>query len=222
MPGSGWRPQVFAAPLLALLAGLSAGNASAAETASREPRIGVHVEVDTPPLTIHERSDPLLPPGGSGERRLGGLALLELSMQAEYDMTLVSYSSGESVFWVSGIHLTLAYRNAEVYIAGRYRKGSCEYRAVRDHEDEHVIADREVVKTFAEKMESALRSGDWPTYTNPRQVNSMEEGRAETAMRLEALIRPIFEELKERRREVRQALDSGENYERTHQQCASH
>lgn len=221
MPSGGWRPRLFAVPLLALFAGLLAGNASAAETSPRQPRIGVHVEVDTPPLTIHERSDPLLPRGGSGVQRVGGLALLELSMQAEYDMTLVSYSSGESLFWVSGIHLTLAYRNPEVYIAGRYREGSCEYRSVRDHEDEHVAADREVVKSFAERMESALRAGDWPTYNNPRPASSMEEGKADTATRLQALIRPVFEELKERRREVGLALDLEENYQRTHQQCAS-
>ena len=221
MPGVGWRSRLFAAPLLALLAGLSAGNASAAETAPHAPRIGVHVEVDTPPLTIHERSDPLLPRGVSGARWLGGLALLELSIQTEYDMTLVSYSSGESLFWVVGIQLTLAYRNPEVYIAGRYSKESCEYRSVRDHEDEHVAADREIVKSFAERMESALRAGDWPTYDNPRPVSSMEVGKADAATRVEVLIRPIFEELQQRRREVRLALDSEENYQRTHQQCAS-
>jgi len=203
------------------MAGLSVGSAQASEVAAREPRIGIHVEIETPPQTIHERSDPLLPRGGSGDRRLAGLALLDLSLQTEYDMTLVSYSSGENFFWVSGIHLTLAYRNPEVYIAGRYRKGSCEYRAVLNHEDEHVLADRAVVKSFAEKMGLALRAGDWPTYAHPRQVSSMEEGKAETAARLEAIIQPLFEELKERRREARLALDSPENARRAQQQCAS-
>lgn len=219
MSDGGWPARILIAPFLALLAGILAGNAYAAENAAREPRIGVYVEVDTPPLTIHEHPEPLLPRGGSGGGRLDGLAVLELFMQAEYDMTLVSYSSGGSMFWVTGISVTLAYRNPEVYIAGRHPKGSCEYRSVRDHEDEHVGADREVVKTFAERMESALRLGDWPTYSNPRPVSSMEEGKAETTAKLEALIRPIFEELKARRREVRQALDSEENYQRTQQQC---
>jgi hypothetical protein len=144
---------------------------------------------------------------------------MELSLQAEYDMTLVSYSSGESLFWISGIHLVLAYRNPEVYIAGRYPKESCEYRAVLEHEGEHVAADREVVKTFAEKMQSALRAGDWPTYKNPHPVSSMEAGRAQAAARLEEIIRPLFEELKEQRRQARLALDSDENYRRTQRRC---
>lgn len=220
MPGRGWHEGIQAGLLLALLVG-SPSSLVASDLTSREPRIAVQVDVDDPPLTIYERGDPILPRLSSGERRLVGLALIELSMQAEYDMTIVSYSDGENLFWVSGIHLTLAYHNPEVYIAGRLRKGSCEFRATLDHEGEHVRTDREVVKSYAEKMQAALESGNWPTYNQPRQINSLEEGKAETAAKLEAIIRPIFEEMKERRREVREALDSPESYQRTYQVCTS-
>ena len=220
MPGRGWPEGIWAVFLLAMLAG-SASSLVASDLTSREPRIAVHVDVDGPPLTVYERADPILPRVSSGERRLGGLALLELSMQAEYDMTLVSYSDGENLFWVSAVYLTLAYRNPEVYISGRYRKGSCEFRAALDHEGEHIRTDREVVKSYAEKMRAALESAAWPTYTQPRHVNSLEEGKADTAAKLEAIIRPIFEEMKERRREAREALDSPESYQRTYQACTS-
>ena len=220
-PGN-WRAIVMAAPLLALVLGVPQGTLASADATDREPRLAVTVEVDDPPLTIHERSGPLLPRVDSDEARLAGLAFLELTMRTEYDMILVSYSSGENLFWVSGIHLTLAYRNPKVFISGRYHKGGCEFRAVLGHEEQHVRADRTVVRTYGEKMRAALESAAWPTYKHPRQVTSLDEGKLEIRAQLAALVQPLFEEMKERRREVRETLDSPESYRRTHQQCASH
>jgi hypothetical protein len=219
MYGGGWRLAILTA-LLAPLAAPMAGAAAATEGAPGEPRIGVSVEVEGLTPTIHEWSDTVVARENPSERGLGGVALLDLSIRTEYDMTLVSYSNGESLFWISGIHLSLAYNSPEVYVAGRYPKGSCEYRAVLAHEDEHLRADREVVTAFAARVESALRSAAWPTYAHPLRVGTLQAGKEETAGRLTELIAPLLEELKDRRQEARQAVDSASSYQRAHQQCS--
>lgn len=139
-----------------------------------------------------------------------GCTRLELTMEWTLDTTLVTFSDGERLYWISGLRVTLGYSSTDIFVAPRFQPGECEYEAVLEHEKRHVNADRALLEEYADKIQAGLAAVPWPTYAQPIAVYSAVEARQRSRDQVSAVIQPLMEELQEKRRRAGKALDTTE------------
>jgi len=118
--------------------------------------------------------------------------------------------------YVTKADVRFAIQSMKVYVAREYRQGSCEYSAVLVHENEHVRLYRTILQSNAPKLEEAIRkelARMGPTML--RDANS----RPATTERLSGVVQKFVEQMYWEFEQANAAIDTPENYKRTHQRC---
>jgi hypothetical protein len=72
-----------------------------------------------------------------------GLTVAELKTSVQTETTLQPISRKRYCAYLKRVSVTVSYGDFIVYIDRKYIRGSCEYRAIRDHEDTHVAIFRD-------------------------------------------------------------------------------
>jgi len=122
-------------------------------------------------------------------------------------------------FWVASVDVELAYRQLDVYVAREYEPGSCQYKAILDHENEHVQVARSIMSPYAQQIQASLTTLSIPTRDLPSVADSSEEARAEVHEVFRRLLMPIRERMYRVVRAKQAEVDTLENYRRTFRQC---
>ncbi len=92
--------------------------------------------------------------GGPHQRALGVTYIQSvLSLKASSSATR---ASGGYCVYLDTVGAEFGWRRMEVYVTSEYRPGSCEYRTVLDHENQHVAINRRTIKDYAPKARAAL------------------------------------------------------------------
>jgi hypothetical protein len=92
-----------------------------------------------------------------GRNRTVGLTTLKAMSSLEGASTLVKRGDGFCVYLTS-VQVDFGWEDMQVYVPSDYREGSCEYRAVLDHENEHVAIIRAALKEFAPRARARIES----------------------------------------------------------------
>jgi len=58
--------------------------------------------------------------------------------------------------YLESVQATFSLRDQHVYIASEYPTGSCEYNAIKDHEDQHVSINTRTLKEYAPRVRAEL------------------------------------------------------------------
>jgi TPR repeat protein len=122
-------------------------------------------------------------------------------------------------FWVARVDLSLRYPSPDVYVAREYRPGSCPYRAVLHHEEEHVAITRRIVEHYGPRLETALTSLLIPTGLRPMVVDSADEAKGEMQALMKELVDPIYREMMAELRQAHGELDSPRSYRAARKRC---
>jgi hypothetical protein len=187
------------------------------------PTPEVRVEVADPPeprivaaseAEIRERA------GAAGKSAQGdaitrGLTVSETATETGYTLAKATLPDGTGCVALKGIEAEVADRGTTVLVDRSYRAGSCEHRAILDHEREHVRVNAEALRQTGRLLEERLEAvadrwgGRWLA---PDQAPRVEEaigravGEATAAARDEA-------EARHRR------LDTPESYAEVQARC---
>ena len=94
--------------------------------------------------TFREHTDPIL---GPHERALG-ITYAQTSYSAEARSSATTVKGGYCVY-LTGLDVTFGFKSMDVYIASEFEPGTCEYRSVLDHENQHVAINNGTLKAFA-------------------------------------------------------------------------
>jgi hypothetical protein len=142
-----------------------------------EPRIVAASEAE-----IRERA------GAAGKSTRGdavtrGLTVSETATETGYTLAKATLSDGTGCVALKGIEARVADRGVTVLVDRSYRPGSCERRAILDHEQEHVRINAEALRQTGRLLEDQLEAvadrwgGRWLA---PDQAPRIEEaiGRA--------------------------------------------
>ena len=70
--------------------------------------------------------------------------------------TRIETHGGVTCVYLESLRAEFGYRNMEVYLANEYPPGSCEYRAILDHENQHVSLSRAALADHAGRVRLAL------------------------------------------------------------------
>ena len=125
-------------------------------------------------------------------------------------------TDGRICYWVTELDARLGGADQEVYVAGNYAPGTCEYQTVLDHESTHVAINQEVLRAYVPILGQALRGAVRQRFP----VISRDPGLADRMSEmLMASVEPVYDQMIAELRRRNAAIDTPENYRRTSALC---
>lgn len=95
-------------------------------------------------------------PAPAGERALG-ITLTKTVFGLQGATSAIKRGNGFCVY-LSEVDVDFGWNRVEVYVPSEFPEGSCEYRVVLDHENQHVSINRTLLREFAPQMRARLET----------------------------------------------------------------
>ncbi len=150
-----------------------------------------------------------------------GLTIADEELKSNYEMETLR-RSGSAIYevWAKAIHVSFSYTRMDVYISNQYGEGSCPYRVIRDHENQHVAINTATLQKYADAMNQALLAyGGFPTQDHPWKVRSPKKAQAQLKGLVLKIINPIYKQYTDAVIRANARIDTPENYRRTQALC---
>jgi hypothetical protein len=169
---------------------------------------------------VDEQGNPLPVPDDEGAPgTLKTIGLTNAHFTNTYSYTVQS-DQGKDGVWCSSVTklvYSLGYVSQEVYIPREYPPGSCEYRAVHDHEMEHVKANQQALSDHLDRIHMLAQNA--LLANQPYEVKTKDAIAEVAKMHLEETLSGVLADF-EADRAVRNAnLDSDDTYQAISDQC---
>jgi hypothetical protein len=202
---------LFSAPTLA------AASCDALQERGYKPEL----RVETPRPKLHRNRSIKELGRMFGHKKKGNvLGLTQTQLDFGWETHIRSYHNGNShCFWIAALTLTASYPTPDIYVAKEYFPGSCPYRAILRHEEEHVRRTRETIKRFEPRLRQALTSLRLPTWRRPWQVANTKAAQKRLEGLINELVEPIYHQMAEVLEKEQAALDSVRSYRRVFRKC---
>ncbi len=212
------RPVALIIAVAALAAGWSAAaRAESCPTPRELKEIIVQVDSSAPATDyshdLDQQAIARLAAQGLGSAGLGRpVGLTQAALR--YSVSLEGYEmrrGASRCFWISKVKAKLSFDHMRVYIASDYPKDSCNYRVIRDHENEHVSLNLKLLPRFRQELERAIH----------QQVSRQSQyaSREEAMDALKDAIQPTLASLEREQKRSNAAIDTEESYRRTNARC---
>lgn len=181
--------------------------------------IDVAIEVPQAPINRDYSSAQLTRATFHGaDSRILGLMVPDLKIESGGHYEAVGQDDG-FCFWVTGIGVKLYYRSIDIYVAKEYKPGSCNYRVILQHEQDHVTAAHRNLNRFAPTVRGALTSLLIPKASAPVKVASPKAAEAEFQRLYKKLLEPVYQEMLVALQKAQGQIDSPGEYRRVHKLC---
>lgn len=150
-----------------------------------------------------------------------GVTLAEHEFKMDYQIGGLEHPRRDGFcVWVDSVNISFSYAQMDVYISNQYPEGSCPYRVILNHENQHVAIDQRVLARYRTVIERALRKSRYiPTKARPMSVVSINNGKAIIDARLNRIVNPILEAYKKEIIRENGRIDTPANYRRTQALC---
>lgn len=152
-------------------------------------------------------------------KNVRGLTVSKATVSMEVAGKSFRYLNSQCV-GVKKIIFYIGFDDFKIYINKPYRVGTCEYYAVKDHEDEHVAIYKEGLEFFTPDIKKALR--DAVKNLRPEQVHS--QTRAQQVFKkqtdyIQNKIKPMLNHVNKKLHEKQAQIDTIESYKRVTKKC---
>jgi hypothetical protein len=157
----------------------------------------------------------------SRNRREPGLTAFHYGWKLAVDVQGLAPAQGGPVsIWASTINFDFSITQFDVYVSNQYAEGSCPYRVVLAHENNHVAINRENFEKYRLILKATLEKDDnFPTEAHPWKVDSLKDGDARIQTYLQGEIAPIVQRFKDENGLSNATIDLPDNYARLQAQC---
>lgn len=98
----------------------------------------------------------------------------------------------------------------QVYVGRRYSKGTCEYRTILDHENEHVSINNAIVKEYGPRLGRSIEQQ--LSFMPPLFAPSGDNGARHVVPELQQRIEPVAQAFQREQRRQNAAIDAEKNY----------
>ncbi len=146
-----------------------------------------------------------------------GLTLTELKYQMRLNIEAVPISNSSYCARLTDVEADLGYDELRVYIARKFRPGSCAHRSINDHELTHVAVFREALNRFYPRLQHRLQRA--ATEMRPVRASSPESAASYLRKRLSAVVKPLFLEMNRELDRNNAQLDTPERYRQEQALC---
>ncbi len=120
-------------------------------------------------------------------------------------------------FWIKSTQVE--FTPVEILLSSKYPAGSCEYKAVWEHEMLHYQDLQVLFIRYLALVEAALRQADLPTIERPVFVESVSEGSSRSKARIQSTLQPIYASMEKAIVADTDARDTPEERVRSWNQC---
>lgn len=187
----------------------------------------VHIKTNNGKLTIHNGFSRSQLANKQGQRKVSGgkkglwrpvgLTLTELEFFLSVRVTATPAAKGRYCGHLESVEATIGYEKLTVYVARKYRPGSCHYRSIMDHEQLHVSIFRNTLAQFSPRVERRLRRA--AAAMRPIVSSSADQAANRMQRKLQNEIKPLFREMNRVLDAANAKLDTPENYRREQARC---
>ena len=108
-------------------------------------------------------------PAPVGQRALG-ITLTKTMFGLQGASSIMRRGNGYCVYLTS-VDVDFGWNRVEVYVPSEFPEGSCEYKVILDHENQHVAINRTLLREFAPRLRAQVEkilAGTKPFYTRNR------------------------------------------------------
>jgi hypothetical protein len=109
------------------------------------------------------------------------------------------------------------FRRMDVLVASEFRPNSCEYKAVLDHENQHVAINRAAVRDYAPRVRQAIEAA--LQTLQPRFTRDAQTGSDEKLSALNDQAAPVMDEMERVMAQRNAAIDTSYNYSAISELC---
>jgi hypothetical protein len=147
-----------------------------------------------------------------------GLTRTSTNLEVRVQGWQIDLGQGRRCMGLARVEAVWKVTEIKVDIAREYPPGGCQYRVIRNHEDEHVAISRDTFRRWAPWAEKALRNA--ADRIAPRITNAGPDAvTGEFRNTLVAALKPTFEAFAGELRTRNAAIDTPANYRRVNALC---
>ncbi|WNJ98754.1 hypothetical protein L2D14_12855 [Thalassospiraceae bacterium LMO-JJ14] len=146
-----------------------------------------------------------------------GLTLTELQYQLRLKIEAYPISGNVHCARLTDVDAELGYNKFKVYIARKFRPGTCAHRSIRAHEMTHVAVFRQALDQFYPRLQRRLQRAVHEIDTI--RTSSPDNAATYLRKRLSATIQPLFLEMNRELDRNNARLDTPERYRHEQALC---
>lgn len=152
----------------------------------------------------------------NGQQTLG-LTVSTADVNFEPEGGFTRNRDGSHCLWIRGVTVTLRIPSIIVYVAREYRPGSCQYKAVLAHEEEHVRRTKGLLTPFAADLHRRVHAE--VSRLNPIQGRSAGEARKRFGSELQRFLNAFVRDFERARDHTNALIDTPQSYQFTSSLC---
>jgi hypothetical protein len=146
-----------------------------------------------------------------------GLTSTELGFQMKVRVSAVPSQRNRYCGYLDSVDATVGYEKLTVYVARKYRPGSCQYGSIMDHEKLHVMVFRRILDRYAPRLERRITSA--AARLRPVVTGNAKQAASRLKNKLKQEIQPLFREMNQQLNRDNAKLDTPQNYKREQARC---
>ncbi len=146
-----------------------------------------------------------------------GLTLAELNYNMHIKVEAYQLPNRQFCARLSSVDATIGYNKINVYVARRFRPGTCAYHSITEHENTHVAVFRQTLADYMPRLRHRLTRA---TETiKPIISNSATQAAEYLRGRLSAATQPLYREMSRTLKRNNARLDTPERYRMEQARC---
>jgi len=126
--------------------------------------------------------------------------------------------NGKRCVRLERVKFSFGARSTDVYVARKYRQGSCAYDAILNHEMEHVRINERIVREYTPKFEKELVAR--AAAIRPFYTSDVKRAGQSIGNRLRFELDPLLDDFNAARLAANDAIDTTQSYTATYAQCS--
>lgn len=165
--------------------------------------------------------DTVSPYGRGHNVKVGGLMEGEIRVESRVGQVQETYQYiNKACVHIDSVTI-IVHSDPTIYVAREYAPGSCEQRAVLEHEKEHVEIDRKITNEYAGRLENKIRLHLRNTgyVFGPYPVAQVKDYQRKIQSEIETIVKEETNKMTKARQQAQQAHDNADEYERVRLKC---
>jgi|GEM_PF-3053985 len=153
----------------------------------------------------------------STKGRLLGLAYTQIHTNLGVEIQGFAVNNTQNCIRLATVRFEFGNKQAEIFVARKYRPGTCAYKAILAHEKKHMEINETLQKEYAKKIKKELQKS--ANRIRPYHTKKANEAAKSMANRLVHEMTPFIKEFREAKRKANYKIDTPRSYKRVRSTC---
>ncbi|MEH6403137.1 MAG: hypothetical protein V7750_07180 [Sneathiella sp.] len=153
----------------------------------------------------------------STKGRLLGLAYTQIHTNLGVEVQGFAVNNSQNCIRLATVKFEFGNKHSEIFIARKYRPGTCAYKAILTHEKEHMQINDRLQKQYAKKIKKELQKS--ANRVRPYHSRKTNEAAKSIANRLVHEMTPFIAEFRDVKRKANLKIDTPRSYKRVRSKC---